>query len=770
MKSLKQITLAFAATLLLLTSCDNDVSNPANEFSANDKFTYATTKTVQLVVDVNDTYSGEYFYKVEVFDRNPLSTDTVAKLLTAGIAKENMNLATSLVIPQNLSQIYICQTDPLQRRTIKVISTDDAENLTCDFKISANQSASQMLAKVVSTDPKATDYPLPTSYTTLSSSAVTLGGSKYYLPAGVSNSNISYGWKNSSELYVAGEAIFNSIYMPPYSKLIILPGGSITFNVTANIEQNVNVIAIYEGGTLTFNQASSIGSNSLMVNDGTLNINNGFEIRSNSEVVNNGTLNATSFTLTNNTTLINNLDVNITNSYTMNSNTTLRNDGIFEVGNTIVTNNNTSVITNNNTVKTKYLNMRSGGGVINNYCKVICTDLDMEGVTINSAPGTIISCHNVYANNTYINLTGDAIFKTGADVEDNTYSIAEGVQFNFGVKIDGQVEDGSYPLVDVWTLNNKASGWKVLDLTGTMEFSLPATETPNSHFYKKVDSSVSFVEMPTVTIAGTDCNGGGVNANPGSGSPTDPEFPMVVSEDNEYTFALEDLWPNLGDYDMNDFVFSITNIKKTINSENKVQSMSFDITPKANGSTKNIAAALQFDNIAAGQISLSSTGSIGNIEDGQTSANVILFPQVCTLFGKSSPTITNTYSQIAKIETQTYTFTIDFATPANSEDVIISNMNFYVIVGDVNSTDRNEVHLAGFSPSSKVQKATNNYKDSNNMVWAIMLPVSDFAYPTENTKIYSAYPKFSTWAESAGTVDTDWYLYPSENTSLVYSK
>ena len=132
--------------------------------------------------------------------------------------------------------------------------------------------------------------------------------------------------------------------------------------------------------------------------------------------------------------------------------------------------------------------------------------------------------------------------------------------------------------------------------------------------------------------------------------------------------------------------------------------------------------------------------------------------------------ITNTYPQVAKNATKDYNFSIDFETAVSNDDLIISNMNFYVIAGDLNNADRKEVHLAGFNPSDKVTTATYNYKDSNNMVWAIMLPVGDFKYPTESTKIYDAYPKFNTWVSSAGESDKNWYLYPDASESLVYSK
>ena len=130
--------------------------------------------------------------------------------------------------------------------------------------------------------------------------------------------------------------------------------------------------------------------------------------------------------------------------------------------------------------------------------------------------------------------------------------------------------------------------------------------------------------------------------------------------------------------------------------------------------------------------------------------------------------VLNTFSNAKKLVAENYTFNVSFTTPVSTESVIISKMNFYINVGNSTGNDRKEVHLAGFNPSSKVHKNTNSYKDSNNMVWAIMLPVGDFKYPTESTKIYEAYAKFNLWAGSAGTVDSDWYLFPTSG--LVYVK
>ena len=221
---------------------------------------------------------------------------------------------------------------------------------------------------------------------------------------------------------------------------------------------------------------------------------------------------------------------------------------------------------------------------------------------------------------------------------------------------------------------------------------------------------------------------------------------------------------------MNDIVFKINNIQKTMNAQNMVTAMSFDITPLAAGSTFKLSAALQFDEIASNNVSVKSTNAESYLESGQTNANVILFPDVHKLFGKSSPSITNTYLKIAKVTAKTISYEINFTAPVSPDKVIIDKMNFYSIVGEINSLDRHEIHLAGFNPSSKVKSATNNYKDENNMVWGIMIPVGNFKYPTETTKIYNAYPQFKTWASSKNLQAKDWYLNPSATSGLTYNK
>jgi len=773
-------TTAFIALVVIafsFTACLDDSILTKNDNSiVVDEFMYATTKTLELNVAVSDNYNSEYFYKVEVFDQNPFSTDTIANLLAAGVAKGNSPFTSKLSVPTHISTLYVRQTDPLQRKTVKAYIIDAVTGkLNCDFGAIVMAQSNVKAAKVIAVNTaKAIDYPLPATYVTLGSSATTLNGANFYVPAGTINSNINYGWNQNAALYVAGEVVFNSgsnFWMPANCKLVVLPGGKVTFNTEPIFEQSGDIVAIHPGATLTFTKTGGVGLNSKIINDGSLNMSAAYEIRTSGQIINNGTITGLKLTLTNNTQFVNNLSAVFSSALIMNSNTTFENNGTFEATETISTNNITAVITNNSHIKTNYYDMGNGGGKLINNCSVECEDFAMDGATVNCATGTIISCQDVSMNNTVITLNGNAIFDANniPDGGNESNEVKSGVTFNYGVVINGVPEGLNKPLLRVWKLAKK-NNWMVLKLDGTLEYSLEVGNTPSNNFYNGVSAGVSFVESPTLIIGATNCNGGGINTTPSPETPTDPTFPILVKEDNQYIFAMEDLWPFMGDYDMNDIVFKINNIKKTMNNQNMVMSMSFDITPLAAGSTLKLSAALQFDQIATSNITVTSTNEESYLEQNQLNANIILFPDVHKLFGKSTKSITNTFMNAANNAAAKISYSVSFGTPVSPEKVIIGNLNFYSIVGEINSTDRHEIHLAGFSPSGMVKKETNSYKDENNMVWGIMIPVGSFKYPTEKTKIYDAYPHFKTWATSKNTEEKDWYLKPSATNGLVYLK
>lgn len=82
---------------------------------------------------------------------------------------------------------------------------------------------------------------------------------------------------------------------------------------------------------------------------------------------------------------------------------------------------------------------------------------------------------------------------------------------------------------------------------------------------------------------------------------TDVVFPLDINTNTSYTYAMEDLWPNYGDYDMNDIVVSVT-LASQITGNGKVNKMTITANLEAIGANKALGAAFQLDNIPAEKI------------------------------------------------------------------------------------------------------------------------------------------------------------------------
>ncbi len=768
------------SSTLLFSSCVKDLydpeviaeKNPNAEIPVGFKFT--TTKNVNLTVNVNDEYYGEKFYVVEVYNQNPLASNSKSKLLSAGVATGRAPFVEDIVVSQSDSVLYIKQTDPLQREVVKVLDVTSATTAVCDFSnytftTKSASSAAISTRAIPAPSEKATAYPLPNENqrTLLGSGAITLAANtKYYLPAGVTNNQITFeGGRNNIELYVEGSTTFsNTFSLTDGCKIIVLPKGKVVANAGLNWYGNDVVVAIHEGGSFNINLDASFGKNNKVINDGSL-VTKNLIMDNNAKVINNGTFATQNIQVTNNSVLENN-NVFVVNELKGNSNTKLVNNGDLKATSISLT--NTFTIDNNHHIEAAYLFL-GGGGTLNNNCFTVCDDLETEQGTFNSAPGSLLACKDFYGNNSTFTLKGNAIFSIG-DVAayslPTSNKLTSGLNFNYNVVINGVIENSLKPLFYVKSGVIK-NGWKPLSLGGFLEVAI--TPSYDANLLNDVAETVKLSNEPQTAIAETACNGSGATEDPGTGTPTNPSFPIKVETGNEYTFAMEDNWPALGDYDMNDFVFTIENISYTKGNDNRIVAMSFELTPVAAGATNRLALGVQFDKIASGSMSLvSSTNGIGTKENGQEKANLILFPDVYSTFGVSSPGITNTDPSKSKSASKSYKFEVAFNNSVSESDINISNLNFYLIVGQNNDVNRKEVHLAGYKPTSKVKSDPLDYTDYNNMVWGLLIPTADFKYPIETIKIQDAYPNFLNWAKSGGSNNANWYLSPQSG--KVYNK
>lgn len=261
------------------------------------------------------------------------------------------------------------------------------------------------------------------------------------------------------------------------------------------------------------------------------------------------------------------------------------------------------------------------------------------------------------------------------------------------------------------------------------------------------------------------------------------------------SLAFEDLWPGKGDYDFNDIVVDYR-FKTVTNASNEVVEIFGTFPVKASGAvlqngfgfnlpdatssvyTNMSSLSVQDYNVQESYINLAANG----FESGQTRPTVIVFDNFYNVLPKTTPGIgVNTLESNPHVPYDTVEIKIAVSGLTLSDsDFSLSTWNPFIIKG----MDRDiEIHLPDYTPTDLADQ--NNYgtyfddsdplsgkyyKSSAGLPWGIDLPVS-FDWPEEKADITTVYHHFADWAESGGTVNTDWYnniaLY--RNQSLIYT-
>lgn len=289
-----------------------------------------------------------------------------------------------------------------------------------------------------------------------------------------------------------------------------------------------------------------------------------------------------------------------------------------------------------------------------------------------------------------------------------------------------------------------------------------------------------------------DTDGDGVS-DTNDAFPTDPTRAYInyfPSQNTWGTLAYEDLWPVTGDYDMNDLVVSYR-YKFISNAQNNIVEFYADYAPIAAGATYYNGFGVQFP-FAPSAVKSVSGQSINNsyiklntngTEAGQTNAVIIPFDNHSNLISNpGNASILNTDMNKAKMAGDTAHIYLQFNSPISASALGTAPFNPFAIS---NQRRGYEIHLPGFAPTDLADKtllgsfqdASNPssniyYITQDNHPWALSFLVP-FSYPIEGVDISKAYLHFLDWANSGGTLYTDWYSNTStgyRNSSNIYSK
>jgi len=388
---------------------------------------------------------------------------------------------------------------------------------------------------------------------------------------------------------------------------------------------------------------------------------------------------------------------------------------------------------------------------------------EMGQLSVNSGSSLVLKNNSMISTNTWVQ-NGDVPGTGGrSEIKVNSSGVING-----SAQVTGSIE--------MVTPNG------TLTTGGLANFSNGATLT-------KISTPANSIQVSACNPEGiggpppiVDTDGDGV-ANSLDAYPNDPTRAYDNYYPSKSTFAslaFEDLWPAQGDYDMNDLVVNYQ-VKTVTNAQNKVVEIKPVFYVAAAGSTYNNGFGFQMDGVQAGQIASVTGAVLGNstyisnasngAENGQTKAVVIVFDDHNNVIHRpTSGSFYNTNLAAPFGKSDTVKMTVHFTTPLSQASVGTAPYNPFLI----KNRDRTvEIHLADMAPTALANTAlfgtsSDNsnvaagryYKTAKNLPWALNLPVA-FEYTIENTPIIEGYVYFPDWAQSSGTLYTDWYTNKS---------
>lgn len=770
-------------------------------------FTWSNTKPVGLKISLPESGFYPLQSKISIFTANPFSNGE--KVASGSLSREQA-FEQTLNIPAHLQKLFL------------VLYTSTGEQMMQEVPIAGNQ--------LVYRFPSVKESPIQFKSVTTplldpgpgcdvcdevisGNGAVNIGNGKTYCVTGTFGGTVNFqNWNGGGTLKVCGTAIINqNISLGTNCHIIVTGGGTLT---TGSISMwgNSNSVKVYANSTLNIN--GGLSTTGVVLNHGTLNVSQAAIIQLLSEPFNNFGQLIAGANIDCNTATINNMGlVKSGSSLKLNTTARLENSGRVEVGTFTEFNGSTgindgeltmiggrlsingnSTFTNNGIVKTLnadegHLNINSGRAFTNNG-------------SISVAGRFNINSTSTVLNNCRIEAQGKAELNSGTTTFTAGYlKSAVMIQINSGAAFS--LNDGSMLSTPEFVLYRTITGNGQLNsIKATTKFTMSGvqvrgaieTSTPLLNILPGTPASQHFVNGATVVTPGneqnflavTACNPEGmgaviINDTDNDGVPDDiDEFPndpnrafvsWYPAQNTFTTFAYEDLWPSLGDFDFNDVVV-IANFKIVTNAQNKLVDVDGRFRLMAAGAGFNNGFAIAFD-IAPEHVASVTGGLIASnyiildakgYEAGHTNQTVwIVMDAINSIY--PSETFINTVPNVPYILTDTINMSMTLQNPQTAFGQ--APFNPFIIVGGERGK---EVHLLDRKPTALANPALFGtgddrsnpstgafYKTASNLPWAIEIPVT-FDYPVEKADILLTHLRFADWAQSGGSQFADWYL------------
>lgn len=819
--------------------------NPfGTDFKAPDGFDWSTIATVNLNVSVKDEYDGTHEYLIEIFTANPM-TDKALTPIAAGYARKSMNYTTTINVPKALTQIYLRQTTPGQYESIyQYTLPDSGGTLNCPLYYTgantrtamtrtSNDNAAYEASEI--TQPATPDYTDPINVPGLpdkpieewSSGMKFAAGAKFIIDESYTDEHpftkdIQSDGSGRVSIYVKGTWQPSSVQYP--FDIYVLEGGKIMGASWGLTLGNQTHLHIQKGGTVetagTFDfqcvnlknfgtiKATSVINNSgnthaEFYNAGKLSVTDGMTLNG-ITFFNCVPLSIPKLALTN-ITFINESELTVTdNGFSVNAGT-LFNNGSIQYGetenHTFQGNNSTATriinrhgatfsgykiaggiaIYNDGRMEVSVLDSGNAQDAIYNACNLIVKgNFKFRKVTLDN--GSITAGQNSEGNwlpVPDVTSANDAefILKNGSIIKAGSFTILSG-----NVKFTGNNDSGNSE-ISMIQANTIKYNWHTyisgnIVMEGTADFSQAGNNADCLHANGIEQTAIGASNHTVETCSGI------INEAPRNPvTPVTPELPTEVGDATSYTYAFEDQWPVYGDYDMNDVVLTIDEIKLAISKENTgyVKEANIKGKVKAVGASRTLGLGIQLLGLDNGVKPTEIKQNSNNIsfEPDNHHPTLIVCEDVHRYMNLSQEdnNFINTQLEGQTKEAKEFNFSIKF----NGKDVKPEAFNieqldvFIYTQRGAYVPYRREVHLAGYSPTAKADQSfsgasndngTERFISTENLAWGIRIPSSDWTWPQELVIVTDAYREFRNWVTGGGTTHTDWWKNDIDSSKL----
>ena len=727
---------------------------------------WTMSRSVTAHVSINGDQGVDY--KIQIFDADPLSPESTAKLLAEGTATQSMTLDVVMDCATSLDKVFVARIDEHKRYLVQPTAI---ENGTVTAHFGDKGTPSRSISRAVMTSIPVMEAPYTADFISAKKAISTVIQANWDLSA-KSGWGGSYGqfpvFTESERWFKIQEGTFKAGFSATGNRdgeisavKVIVPQGSTWViensnqfsDITEIIVENGGKIEIAKNGSLILTRASyiTVMQGGSIVGDRGIQITNSSAGRTN---YNAGTIDCDFLKIDgsgNGVDFVNYGTLKL-NSYNASTNgTTLINHGTIEVEN-IDGNNNTNI---KNGCYLKAGKLQFGTLVMGNTSEAICKELTGNGNDNNIVmeAQSMLTCTG--KANLFRTVTGPTQGTALLRIHeiDNTSGLAQSaskVSNNIICEITDQTYKGEAhynwsPFA--WLVNKGLQQGATYCNPGKAEFILPADG---------------------------DCVKEGYNSDE---KPDDVEIRYAV-----YSYAFEDNYPKAGDYDFNDIVLNVT----LPAAGNDVKELKYKIDLRAVGAVKQLGAGLRIrgidknyvEEISFGAGAAQRTGSLnsGIFENAsyEANGNELVIP----LFGDAHYVYGYTGAQRPMLNTGnastplTDIYTLEVNVKLKNEISVPSvtdGLDFFIAYQGIGQK-RTEIHLTHFnSATANGQLADNEVLEvikAVNNTWALCVP-DKFAYPTETTVITNAYSKFADWAHDQSST-TDWYKTVSSDKVIQY--